>query len=106
MISFPTNATFIDLRFALTGKVSLDRLNDFLQDTEVLDHFSTDNNQQLRPVLVDDVSADKIGFRNATFAWSAVQDVSLTPTTREFKLHIEEEILFKRNCINLIIGPT
>lgn len=90
----------------LAGKVSIDRLNDFLQKTEVLDQFSTANRQPLRPVGVDEDYADKFGFRRATFAWSAVQDGSLTPTTRRFKLQINEEILFKRDCINLIIGPT
>jgi len=47
-----------------------------------------------------------IGFNNATFAWSSDVQGSLTPSRRRFRLCIEEELHFKRGCINLIIGPT
>ncbi|KAJ7581129.1 P-loop containing nucleoside triphosphate hydrolase protein [Mycena floridula] len=80
----------------ITGKVSLDRINDFLHDTELLDAYTN-------PGSVDDVRTNEkdIGFRNATFAWSADE----TETASQFKLHIDS-LLFRTGCINLIAGPT
>jgi ABC-type uncharacterized transport system fused permease/ATPase subunit len=51
---------------------------------------------------------DVIGFQNASFTWSNanVNDGDLTPNRRMFTLRVEGELLFKRGCINLIIGPT
>jgi hypothetical protein len=48
-----------------------------------------------------------IGFRNAHFAW-AIEDGNafLTSPNRQFRLHINGELFFKQNGINLIIGPT
>ncbi|KAF8969860.1 hypothetical protein BDZ97DRAFT_1902271 [Flammula alnicola] len=64
-------------------------------------HFSS-------PVLVDeDDQSSTFGFRDATFTWSSEDgDGSLTPSSRNFRLHIDGELLFRRNRINLIIGPT
>lgn len=52
------------------------------------------------------VDRDVIGFRNASFSWSNDTDGSLTPSRRAFILKVEEELLFQRKSINLIIGPT
>jgi ATPase subunit of ABC transporter with duplicated ATPase domains len=51
---------------------------------------------------------DVIGFQNASFTWSNddVHDGDLTPSRRKFTLRVNGELLFKRACINLIIGPT
>jgi len=73
--------------------------------TELLDSFSkkgqinflSDANQQ---------GDNRIGFRTASFAWSSDIDDSLTPSKRKFVLRIEDELIFKRGRINLIIGPT
>ena len=43
-----------------------------------------------------------IGFRDADFAW-AIEDGNVRS---DFRLHIDGELFFKRNGINLIIGPT
>ena len=46
-----------------------------------------------------------IGFRAASFTWGANSgDTSLQ--RRQFCLTIEDEVFFKRGCINLIIGQT
>ena len=52
------------------------------------------------------VSMEEIGFRNAAFTWSEDAAGSLTPSKRNFMLKIEDELLFRRGGINLIIGPT
>ena len=51
---------------------------------------------------------DVIGFLNASFTWSNddPNDGVFTPARRKFTLRVEGELLFKRGCFNLIIGPT
>ncbi|KAF8182307.1 multidrug resistance-associated ABC transporter [Pholiota molesta] len=65
------------------GKVSLDRVNDFLKETELLDTF-TDTK--------DDCS----------FVWS----LGAAASRRSYRLRVDDELFFKPDCINLIIGPT
>ncbi|KAF8966510.1 multidrug resistance-associated ABC transporter [Flammula alnicola] len=89
----------------IQGKVSLDRVHDFLQNTELLDLYTE------TPMTLPNISLppnkEAIGFNNTTFSWSLEsQDGSLTPTSRNFRLRIDGELLFKSNCINLIVGPT
>jgi len=95
----------------IQGKVSLDRINDFIQNAELLDTFGepTDPKTGTHLAVIDQSHQDeeKIGFRNATFAWSVNDDDgTLTPSSRKYRLHIDDELHFKRGCINLIIGPT
>jgi len=52
------------------------------------------------------IKEDSMGFRNATFSWSNESDGSVTSSGRNFVLRIEDEVLFKKGGINLIIGPT
>ncbi|KAJ7042608.1 hypothetical protein C8F04DRAFT_1252025 [Mycena alexandri] len=93
---------------AITGKVSLDRVNEFLHKTELLDSFVEKDADTPELFVPADVEAnEKIGFRDATFAWSSEKtDGTLTPSRRKFMLKIEGEMLFKHGCINLIVGPT
>ena len=90
----------------LSAKVSLDRMTEFLQKTELLDSFADKPSQIDIPTTFD---CDDMGFNNATFSWSIElpdHDGSSTPSQRTFRLHISGKQLFKRDCINLIIGPT
>jgi ABC-type nitrate/sulfonate/bicarbonate transport system ATPase subunit len=57
-----------------------------------------DSDTQLAP--------DVIGIREAVFSWTNEKDGSLTPSRQPFNLHIDNELIFKPGCINLIIGPT
>ncbi|KDR83121.1 hypothetical protein GALMADRAFT_263529 [Galerina marginata CBS 339.88] len=95
----------------IEAKVSLDRVYGFLQHSELLDRFmKADEPPHILDLLEDEGNHDAnldLGFRNATFAWSVEEnDGSLTPSSRKFRLHIDGQLLFKRNCINLITGPT
>ncbi|KAJ7578610.1 P-loop containing nucleoside triphosphate hydrolase protein [Mycena floridula] len=81
----------------INGKVSLDRVNEFLHETELLDAYSGNASVNLALERND----KEIGFRNATFAWSASESEYHT----RFKLHIDE-LIFRPGCINLIVGPT
>jgi hypothetical protein len=83
-------------------------MTEFLQKTELLDSF-TDKPYQTVDISTTIESEGEIGFKNATFSWSVESpdhDGSSTPSQRTFRLHISGEQLFKRDCINLIIGPT
>ncbi|KAJ7119016.1 P-loop containing nucleoside triphosphate hydrolase protein [Mycena epipterygia] len=94
---------FATMTSLVTGRVSLDRLDDFLCETELLDAYSTDIDTSSSPVPPN--CRNEIGFSNATFSWSS-EDGNSTPTNRRFLLRIDGQLLFKQNCINLIVGPT
>ena len=80
-------------------------MTEYLRKTELLDSFA-DKPSQTVGVLTT-AECEEIGFKNATFFWSAeLPGGSSTPSQRTFRLHIKGEQLFKRGCINLIIGPT
>ena len=90
----------------LSAKVSLDRVTEFLQKTELLDSFTEKPSQSDIPTTVE---CDDMGFNNATFSWSVEspdQDGTSMLSQRTFRLHISGKQLFKHDCINLIVGPT
>ncbi|TFK34800.1 multidrug resistance-associated ABC transporter [Crucibulum laeve] len=90
----------------IQGKVSLDRVNEYLKNTELLDAYTSKSQDHLE-ILQSDEDSSNIGFKDAVFSWSTdPDDGTMTPSSRSFKLRIEGELLFKTGCINLIIGPT
>ncbi|KAJ7062926.1 P-loop containing nucleoside triphosphate hydrolase protein, partial [Mycena amicta] len=95
--------------FVVRAKVSIDRLNDFLNKTELLDSFSQ---RESLPIVLDEPAEGIIGFRDASFTWSndsptdATTDGTATPSTRRFVLKIDGELFFKPGCFNLVVGPT
>ncbi|KAJ6585523.1 multidrug resistance-associated ABC transporter [Mycena capillaripes] len=92
--------TFFCISTAVNGKVSLDRLNDFLHNTELLDSFTS--NETAAPT-----ASNLVGFRDATFAWFDDETGgTATPPSRRFLLKIEGELIFKPGCVNLVLGPT
>ncbi|KAJ7071475.1 hypothetical protein C8F01DRAFT_1317450 [Mycena amicta] len=92
----------------VTGKVSLDRVDEFLRKTELLDRYvEPDPNAAELLVPADVEDSQKIGFRDATFAWTSEKiDGTLTPSRRRFLFKVDGELLFKPGCINLVVGPT
>ncbi|VDB87410.1 unnamed protein product [Peniophora sp. CBMAI 1063] len=83
------------------AKVSLDRVQNFLRETELLDEYTGDQENYL-PYDVQRVNA--IGFHNARFTWSV--DDGTSTLRRRFALSLSGDVLFKPGCINLIVGPT
>ena len=82
-------------------------MTEFLQKTELLDSFADKQSQTVD--IPKTIGSEEIGFKNATFSWfveSPDHNSTSTPSKRTFRLHISGEQLFKRDCINLIIGPT
>ncbi|PPQ73485.1 hypothetical protein CVT26_010187 [Gymnopilus dilepis] len=90
----------------MKGKVSLERIGEFLNKTELLDHFEEKTEPGGTATVAED-HEEEIGFNNATFAWSNdVEDGTQTPSARTFRLRIDGKLTFKKGCINLIVGPT
>ena len=84
----------------------MERVQEFLQHTELLDSYE---DSQINVPIVEGSPPDNqiLGFKNASFSWShEPEDGSLTPSGRLFRLHVDGELIFKLNCINLIVGPT
>jgi len=99
---------FYTLPRIIQGKVSLDRVDDFLKNTELLDSFTEKanvNSDEHEHEWYDNFS-NEIGFHAAVFSWSNKANGPLARSRRNFNLQITDELTFKRNCINLIIGPT
>ncbi|KAF7353853.1 P-loop containing nucleoside triphosphate hydrolase protein [Mycena venus] len=70
--------------------------------TELLDAYSNDAAHS-SPRLSQNYNDEEIGFNNATFSWTSSDNA---PNQRRFLLQIDGQVFFKRNCINLIVGPT
>ncbi|KAG2070718.1 hypothetical protein BDR04DRAFT_1053972 [Suillus decipiens] len=92
-------------RFA-QAKVSLDRVNNFLTDTELLDAHTQQDDDRVQLFVQPEEDSDLIGFRDAVFAWSSESYGSLTPSKRKFRLRIDGEMYFQHGRINLVVGPT
>ncbi|KAJ3551685.1 hypothetical protein NM688_g4563 [Phlebia brevispora] len=94
-----------DNLYKIFTKVSMDRVNDFLLNTELRDAY---------PLQADEVSghttapnSDITGIREAVFTWDNEDDRARTSSSqRRFCLRIEEELIFTTGAINLIVGPT
>ncbi|PSR73260.1 hypothetical protein PHLCEN_2v10875 [Hermanssonia centrifuga] len=83
----------------ITANVSLERVADFLWNTELLDVF-TKENASADPT---NRSRDEIGCGHAHFTWT---HEPATPSKQTFRLRIDDELAFKKGSFNLIIGPT
>ncbi|KAF7324829.1 ATP-binding cassette transporter [Mycena kentingensis (nom. inval.)] len=98
------------VKMIVRARVSLNRLNEFLNKTELLDKFTQDASGLESAVVMDEPDSSLIGFRDASFAWSkeapTEEDGMLTPSSRRFILKIEGELFFKPRSINLVVGPT
>ncbi|KAG6849488.1 hypothetical protein H0H93_008015 [Arthromyces matolae] len=108
LLRWRTATLFTYVPMIVKGNVSLQRINDFLQNTELLDEFSEDA-QETTTLLDLDRHRDEIGFSAATFTWSNDEANSpglLTPSKRRFTLQIDDELLFQREGLNLIVGST
>ncbi|KAI0258777.1 hypothetical protein BC834DRAFT_847164, partial [Gloeopeniophorella convolvens] len=94
---------------ALATKVSLERVSAFLRETELLDEHDVQLNDIAATNWLTEApsSGDVIGFKNASFTWSKDEaDGAVTPSRKRFVLRIPDELLFKRQSFNIIVGPT
>ena len=90
----------------MTGKVSLERINRFLKETELLDRYtkksSADSSHHAENGISLDIHAADIGFRDVHFTWSE----EFSQEDRQFTLKIDRELLFQKGRLNVIHGPT
>ncbi|CAE6472635.1 unnamed protein product [Rhizoctonia solani] len=93
---------FAEIATQVQAKVSLDRVDDFMKNasTRVLG-YSKRNAPSIETTV-----PSAIGFRNATFTWAQQAASAPNLSARNFKLAIEQELLFHRGKINMIVGPT
>ncbi|KAJ7678094.1 hypothetical protein DFH06DRAFT_975898 [Mycena polygramma] len=105
MLRSSLQLVFLSITQLMTGKVSLDRVDSFLKETELLDRYSENSHEALSSRNCPD--SDLIGFHDASFTWSktSAADGISTPTGRNFLLHIDD-LVFQRGCLNVILGPT
>ncbi|KAJ7134490.1 P-loop containing nucleoside triphosphate hydrolase protein [Mycena epipterygia] len=87
--------TMNNIPIIVQGKVALDRVDNFLRTTELLDAYSF----QVSPPHVPENSS-KIGFRDAEFSWTSQENDT------SYKLRIKSEVIFQPCVVNLIVGPT
>ncbi|KAI0941922.1 hypothetical protein AcV7_002478 [Taiwanofungus camphoratus] len=111
MLRQELNEVFGKLPRVIKAKVSLDRMDEFLKKTELLDEYTGaegDGDRSRIALPSIQVGQDVIGIRKAAFTWDNDTDGSVTPGRqgRRFTLRIENELVFKRGHINLIVGPT
>jgi ABC-type multidrug transport system fused ATPase/permease subunit len=88
----------------IQANVSIGRVQSFLNETELLDEYTEE-------ITIQDASAvhaDDLGFAQASFFWSKEHntDGTVTPSRQKFRLRIEDDVVFKKGSVNLIIGPT
>ncbi|KAJ7105184.1 hypothetical protein C8R44DRAFT_858596 [Mycena epipterygia] len=99
--------SFWALNQSITGKVSLDRVNEFFHETELLDAFTEKDPDSAGFLVPTDSTPSKIGFCDANFSWSTQRmDNTASPSQHQFMLKIPGELTFKPGVINLVIGPT
>ncbi|KAG9012444.1 hypothetical protein FRB94_006059 [Tulasnella sp. JGI-2019a] len=106
-ISMALSISVWEIPCVISAKVSLDRVNTFLNQTELLDRFSQPSNEAVMLSHVAEIGS--IGFRNAAFSWKSdipSSSGATTPSRRNFQLRIDDDLLFHKDKLNLIIGPT
>ncbi|OSD00626.1 P-loop containing nucleoside triphosphate hydrolase protein [Trametes coccinea BRFM310] len=112
MLRIDLQASFWIIPQLVQAKVSLERISDFLRNTELIDEFERAREGESAEIWTNTVPEDRkgvIGIRHASFTWSKDGVPSQTPggtRRRAFVLTIEDELIFQRGKINLIIGAT
>lgn len=96
----------------LRAKVSFDRFTEFLNTTELISEGNSSETFKC-----PEEHARSIGFKSCSFSWEAFDD-SLegngkspersrrSKSRKKFCLRIDDQLLFKRDHINIIVGPT
>ncbi|KAI0742214.1 hypothetical protein C8Q80DRAFT_1186678 [Daedaleopsis nitida] len=92
----------------IRAKVSLERVSDFLDNSELLDAYADAGTAAVQnPATRQTGGSDVIGIRNASFTWSRADNgLRAIPSGHEFTLRIADEVTFMRGGFTLIVGPT
>ncbi|KAI9056609.1 P-loop containing nucleoside triphosphate hydrolase protein [Trametes sanguinea] len=112
MLRLDLHSSFSVIPQLIQAKVSLERISDFLRNTELIDEFERVRDGDTAQIWANAIPEDRkgvIGIRHASFTWSKDGASSRTPggtSKRTFVLTIDKELVFQRGKMNLIIGPT
>ncbi|KAI0741249.1 P-loop containing nucleoside triphosphate hydrolase protein [Daedaleopsis nitida] len=95
-------------------KVAIERIQDFFENTELIDQFVEPMNAATTTVLFQegtppDIHHNTIGIRRASFTWAINHALSAAKSgnsRRTYVLRIEDEVIFQPGKVNLIVGPT
>ncbi|KAL7284501.1 hypothetical protein ACG7TL_001792 [Trametes sanguinea] len=94
---------------SMAAKVSMERISDFLRNTELIDDFDSERAGDICTAAVPEDRKGVIGIRNALFTWSkdsAPSQGQRGTCKRAFVLTVDQELIFQRGKISLITGPT
>jgi len=77
-----------------------------MQQTELLDTSRGIDTEG--PIQVQGIAAEsnEIVFYPSTYMWTKNEQSSEPQPQHRFILRIEQELVFQRNVVNLIVGPT
>ncbi|KAG8887722.1 hypothetical protein FRB98_009106 [Tulasnella sp. 332] len=96
--------TFMALPKIISGKVSIDRVDAFLREMNLLDCFANPLDEINNHSLPPNASAETISIKNASFSWKTIGTAS--SKRRNFRLRIHGDLIFEMGKLNLIIGST
>ncbi|KAJ7472355.1 hypothetical protein B0H11DRAFT_1867129 [Mycena galericulata] len=107
MLRSSLQLVFTSITQLMAGKVSLDRVDDFLKNTELLDRYSSEKTSEVAMMscVQNCPDPDLIGFHKCCFTWSEISDLDGASGDRNFVLRIED-LVFQHGGLNLILGPT
>ncbi|KAF5330041.1 hypothetical protein D9611_010477 [Ephemerocybe angulata] len=90
------------------GKVSLDRMNAFFRETDLLDAFveGYSDAETVVPPTSQSLDDGTIGFCDAAFTWSPEQTAGTSTPNSQFRLSVPGKLEFLKGKINLIVGAT
>lgn len=88
------------LQSLISAKVSLERLNDFFQNTEMLDKFEKPEETAER---VTERQGQGVFMKNATFYWASAK--KRIAGERQFRLQVDD-LTFPEGEISIVAGPT
>jgi AAA15 family ATPase/GTPase len=71
-----------------------------------LDGFTRKDDKGFVLDPAESIDPAAVGFRDAAFSWEGPQEQRKETGGRQYRLQIEGELFFKRESLNLIIGPT
>ncbi|KAI5122631.1 hypothetical protein M0805_008718 [Coniferiporia weirii] len=97
----------------LKAKISFDRFTEFLNTTELLSEDTDPSSAEEadQSVMIEHPSKDIIGFNACSFSWDSFNNEDSYQSRghdarKQFELRFDDEVVFKRGHINLIVGPT
>ncbi|KAI0758967.1 P-loop containing nucleoside triphosphate hydrolase protein [Fomes fomentarius] len=109
------NAVCYSIPPLVQSNVALERIQDFLYNTELIDEYTeqleapADTGESFASSVPEEYR-DALGIRRAAFSWandSATQAVTPGGTRRRtFLLQVDDEVIFRRGKLNLVVGPT